>query len=758
MRCPMAKRFLSLLGVLCMLPALVGSAQALRPRVAADQPIPVNPAPGIVLTGPSPNTTFNVSGANVQLAATATDETAVTGVDVACTGATTIASTPVDTFTPAASVNVTKTVTLNVGVTHCTVIAHDGVNDSPIDFIDITYAIVDSTAPTVAITYNGGVDAIVTSGPIALAGTVTDAVGVIAPITWSNSDAGTGGNLVGSGGAGTTAFSSGTGVPLQSGPNHLTVRACDANQCGTASILVTLNVPLAISQTSISSKTAGVAGSFQLTATGGSGTKVWDNGAGSQTLAANVTINASTGLISWTSAVAVGNPSFNVRVVDSSGSDTNPFSIDFQLASAEGPYDFYVSRSGIGSCATSASIDCVFIANALRTTTDENNFGPLTSNPTTWQPWFDCEAVAGDTSGDLYADKQDACKRTQTPAFYKAPQTRVKIQKSGRNDVLIVVDEWRGPEFRSTTCNGVINVTDGLGMNYKSMNLYFGPGGVDGSSAKLVFQFQTVFTIGNNAQVSGDCTLTYTMGSRAIIAGVPGGSETDTSWACYGPNASPTPVGVHHSTMARHWYLIRQNVDETAFAAWNAACNVVIAPGTYHQLYEYVWEKGGTLKTLIAGAPISRTGPAGTTLDGLAHFTIEDDTSTNPNPASGQVTFTGTSGTIPQGALFTLASNGFVYKTTAPATINGGVATAPATSANGNSRGPNSNMDVGTTLTLNTPIANISSTVTVSTAFTGGSNVFTGNAITYWRGFLAAQNVTFGADPTANTDWFKEPK
>lgn len=88
--------------------------------------------------------------------------------------------------------------------------------------------------------------------------------------------------------------------------------------------------------------------------------------------------------------------------------------------------------------------------------------------------------------------------------------------------------------------------------------------------------------------------------------------------------------------------------------------------------------------------------------------------------AVGNVTFTGTNGTlIPAGSVL-VSATGVEYATDADATISGGTALSAVTALTG---GANGNLVAGSLLSLTTPIADINSTVTVdSNALTQGAD------------------------------------
>lgn len=95
-------------------------------------------------------------------------------------------------------------------------------------------------------------------------------------------------------------------------------------------------------------------------------------------------------------------------------------------------------------------------------------------------------------------------------------------------------------------------------------------------------------------------------------------------------------------------------------------------------------------------------------------------TRTPATGATGTVAFTGNNdAVIPSGAQVRRA-DGWLYATTAPATIVAGAASAPVVSLGA---GQASNASIGVGLNLMTPIANVNAVATASTALAGGADV-----------------------------------
>lgn len=86
--------------------------------------------------------------------------------------------------------------------------------------------------------------------------------------------------------------------------------------------------------------------------------------------------------------------------------------------------------------------------------------------------------------------------------------------------------------------------------------------------------------------------------------------------------------------------------------------------------------------------------------------------------ATGTVTFTGTSGTIPQGSQLVRA-DGVTYLTTAEGTLSLGTATVPVQAV---LEGETGNAGPGITLTLSTLVPGVASAATTATALVGGAD------------------------------------
>jgi len=273
-----------------------------------------------------------------------------------------------------------------------------------------------------------------------------------------------------------------------------------------------------------------------------------------------------------------------------------------------------------------------------------------------------------------------------------------------------VLDEWRGPESRSLSqCGGVFQNTQNSDFTYKTFRYDFGVSNNDNHNG---FQYQQRFMNPGNSPVTSNCTHTGTLTARTLVDTVTGGASSSIfTWACTGPGAQfpVNSISVPHSAWIRHIWRIKVAVTETAFAAWNAQCGVTIAAGTYHQVSHGTWVEGaGSILWDVVDAPVATTQGGVANRRVLVDFTMsEDNTSTNPNPSLGTVTFTGTDGTQIAPGTQVQTSAGqcllprlcFTTTNTTPATISGGSLTLQAKSV-GNTSGPAANISSGTSLVM----------------------------------------------------------
>lgn len=125
--------------------------------------------------------------------------------------------------------------------------------------------------------------------------------------------------------------------------------------------------------------------------------------------------------------------------------------------------------------------------------------------------------------------------------------------------------------------------------------------------------------------------------------------------------------------------------------------------------------------------------------------------------ATGQITFSGTGGVaIPSGASIA-RGDGVIYTTTAGATVVSGSAVVPAIAAADPAglTGTFGNCAIGTSMTLRSPIAGITSTGSVSTTFTGGADVETDDSLRS-RMLLAYQAIPQGGAQNDYVKWARE--
>ena len=183
-------------------------------------------APVVTITGPTSNATTTVTSTPLTISGTATDTVGVTQVSWANNrGGSGNAS-----GTTSWSVS---GIVLQSGQNVLTVTARDAAGNTSTDTLTVTYNVTDTTAPVVTITSpTSNSSTTVTSTPLSIGGTASDAVGVT-QVTWAN-------NRGGSGTASGTTSWSVSGIALQSGTNVITVTARDAaNNTSTDTITVT---------------------------------------------------------------------------------------------------------------------------------------------------------------------------------------------------------------------------------------------------------------------------------------------------------------------------------------------------------------------------------------------------------------------------------------------------------------------------------------------------------------------------------------
>ncbi len=122
--------------------------------------------------------------------------------------------------------------------------------------------------------------------------------------------------------------------------------------------------------------------------------------------------------------------------------------------------------------------------------------------------------------------------------------------------------------------------------------------------------------------------------------------------------------------------------------------------------------------------------------------------------ATGQITFSGTNGTTISSGTPIVRGDGVGYTTTASATVSGGVAVVSAI-ANADATGLTGafgNCQTGTAMTITSAIAGITSTGSVTTAFTGGADVETDDSLRS-RMLQAYQSIPQGGAQNDYVSW-----
>jgi hypothetical protein len=163
-----------------------------------------------------------------------------------------------------------------------------------------------------------------------------------------------------------------------------------------------------------------------------------------------------------------------------------------------------------------------------------------------------------------------------------------------------------------------------------------------------------------------------------------------------------------------------------------------------------------------AGSASGSAIKGGSAMAWLNAFWYEHNTSSGHPNATGQVTFTGTDGTLIPKALFMTRSDGTKFKTQGPCEdatncihVVGGTATMNVIADAG---GPNGTTAAGTVLTITSPPAGLNPTATVTAAgLTGGRYLLDGDAYFYERWFSLLKNYALPATPLNDTAIFQKP-
>jgi hypothetical protein len=203
---------------------------------------PDTTAPVISIATPTTNTTFSTSLATLNIGGNSSDAVGVTQVTWSNSRGGTGTASGTTTWSVA-------NIALQSGSNILTVSARDAAGNIGTDTLTVTYT-PDTTAPVVTITGpTSNATLTVTSTPLALSGTASDAIGVT-QVSWSNSRGGSGNA------SGTTSWSVGS-ITLQSGTNVITVTGRDAaGNSSTDTLTVTYNPDTTQPNVSITSPTS----------------------------------------------------------------------------------------------------------------------------------------------------------------------------------------------------------------------------------------------------------------------------------------------------------------------------------------------------------------------------------------------------------------------------------------------------------------------------------------------------------------------
>lgn len=409
-------------------------------------------SPEITILGPTSAATYLTSTAAITLSGSALDNVGVTTVSLGCPTCTptsrscTVSGSNVVTWTCAS-------VTLASGANTITLTASDAVGNMGTDVLTATLTAVDTTAPVVTITTNAGADITTSSSPVALAGTATDAVGVVT-LSWSGTTCGS----ASISGTGTSVTWSTTISPSSGLACTVTVSATDeAGNIGTDTIGITYTADLQITTTTMPSAVPSSAyGPITLAATGGQTPYTWSNNGAGTTLndadadCAGLTISAAGVVSGTTSTMSGGSGTCNwvASISDSQGvadTDTQALAIAASSESRFTYFDYQINKGDTGAIAgvssgrtacdaTANGTDCLIrITNCPDSAYGDNwqcrLAAALTGSPTAAQALAQLNALGSSAVGnpttdlhmwsyvydtDPYADKQRAA-RVQFP-------------------------------------------------------------------------------------------------------------------------------------------------------------------------------------------------------------------------------------------------------------------------------------------------------------------------------------------------------
>jgi hypothetical protein len=300
--------------------------------------------------GPTSETVYETSVAAQVMTGTATAGSfALTSVDMACSGATSLQTAAAGTTSWALAIE------FAVGTTTCWATISD--SGSGVFIIQKTFIVTvpDVSDPVVTVATNAGVNYSVSTASTDVSVDCSDNV-ACQTLAWSRTGA-----------VGTCTLNSLSGpatnwtcaVTLVATNNRTTANAFtftgtdQADGDGTDTITITRTVTLEITSSSLPTATQNTAYSSQLSERGGTGTgQAWDNNSGGTSLAAYEA--ACTGLSVSSSGLVSGTPTdlgdgtcnATVKLTDSgANSDTAAISIPVVAQGAEGPFTFFTEMS-----------------------------------------------------------------------------------------------------------------------------------------------------------------------------------------------------------------------------------------------------------------------------------------------------------------------------------------------------------------------------------------------------------------------------
>lgn len=181
----------------------------------------------------------------------------------------------------------------------------------------------------------------------------------------------------------------------------------------------------------------------------------------------------------------------------------------------------------------------------------------------------------------------------------------------------------------------------------------------------------------------------------------------------------------------------------------------------YNGVFTVLSKPSATSATFtVSGTP---TTPAtGTITVGVARtwmnrFTPEHNTSANHTPATGNITITGTAGTVvPNNTVVKRTSNNADYRTEAAVTLNSeGTGTVLIQAVPSTWGGPNGNAPEAEPMTIT--LAGVTSAVVATGGLTGGAYLLNGDMTLHERWFSVLKNYALPATPEDDTVIFARP-